>query len=107
MTSTETDSDVAFEQPVDVSSIDSRPSSGLMHKSGLPLPATTWSVADVGVFLTSLGLPQYVDIFSTNEIQGEHLVDLDREDLKELGVTSLGPRKTLVKAIEELRSTTA
>ena len=39
-----------------------------------------------------------------NKISAGQLVELDNEDMKELGVVALGDRKRLLKAIEEART---
>eukprot|EP00045_Choanoeca_perplexa_P013808 m.158209 g.158209 ORF g.158209 m.158209 type:complete len:1337 (+) comp16462_c0_seq1:28-4038(+) len=77
------------------------------HPSGLPLAPTTWSVEQVGDFLRWLELGQYAEAFGENEIDGEQLVDLDKEELKELTVTALGHRKKLLKALDNLKSSLA
>lgn len=57
------------------------------------------SLAD---WLASHGMPQYAAAFAENAIDFDVLPDLDDEDLKSLGVESLGNRKRLLKAIREL-----
>jgi class 3 adenylate cyclase len=59
-------------------------------------------MVDLHVFLTGLGLQQYVQIFTDNDIDGVALLDLEERHLKELGV-SLGHRMKLLKAIAALR----
>lgn len=56
----------------------------------------------VSQWLDSLGLSQYTQSFEENEIQLEHLPELDHETLKELGVKALGHRLTLLKAARSL-----
>eukprot|EP00035_Acanthoeca_spectabilis_P037365 m.44830 g.44830 ORF g.44830 m.44830 type:complete len:1304 (+) comp8575_c0_seq1:211-4122(+) len=73
--------------------------------SYLRKPAKLWSVVEVGDWLGSLGLDMYRPIFSENAIAGEHLLDLDKGDLKELGVTTLGHRMTISKGLSALRAT--
>lgn len=43
-------------------------------------------VDDIGVWLESLGLDQYIDAFADNKIGPDVLSDLTKDDLKELGV---------------------
>ena len=57
---------------------------------------------DVEVWLNDLGLGQYAEAFGANDIDGETLPRIDGDDLKELGVISLGHRKKLLAAIEHL-----
>ncbi len=45
---------------------------------------------DIAVWLRSLGLGQYEAVFRQNEIDDTVLPNLTAEDLKELGVASLG-----------------
>jgi SAM domain (Sterile alpha motif) len=45
---------------------------------------------DVGDFLRELGLQQYEATFRENDVDAELLPNLGADDLKELGITSLG-----------------
>ena len=58
---------------------------------------------DVVVWLRSLGLGQYEAVFRQNDIDETVLPNLTAEDLKELGVASLGHRRKLLDAIAALR----
>ena len=57
---------------------------------------------DVAAWLQDLGLERYVPAFRDNEIDGEVLPKLTAEDLKDLGVTSVGHRRKLLDAIAAL-----
>ena len=57
---------------------------------------------DVGDWLRGLGLGQYEAVFRENEIDVKVLTKLTTEDLKDLGVTIIGHRRTILSAIEEL-----
>jgi class 3 adenylate cyclase/uncharacterized protein YjbI with pentapeptide repeats/energy-coupling factor transporter ATP-binding protein EcfA2 len=57
---------------------------------------------DVEAWLLDLGLEQYAPAFRDNDIDVEVLPDLADADLEKLGVTSLGHRKRLLKAIATL-----
>lgn len=57
---------------------------------------------DIAEWLRGLGLDQYLPSFRDNDIDGEMLRRLTAEDLRELGVTSLGHRKKLLAAIAAL-----
>ena len=59
---------------------------------------------NVVVWLRSLGLGQYEAAFRENEIDETVLPGLTAEDLKELGVASLGHRRKLLDAIAALRT---
>lgn len=56
---------------------------------------------DVDSWLNDLGLDQYAEVFSQNDIDGRVLHLLANDDLKELGV-SLGHRKIILQAIRVL-----
>jgi hypothetical protein len=53
-------------------------------------------------WLDKLGLGQYAQRFAENDISFAILSDLKDQDLKELGVSSLGHRRQLLRAIAEL-----
>ena len=59
---------------------------------------------DVVVWLRSLGLGKYEALFRENDIDETVLPNLTAEDLKELGVASLGHRRKLRDAIAGLRA---
>jgi class 3 adenylate cyclase len=58
---------------------------------------------DIGNWLRGLGLERYEASFRENDVDLELLPNLLAEDLRELGVTSLGHRRRLLNAIAELR----
>jgi class 3 adenylate cyclase/tetratricopeptide (TPR) repeat protein/ABC-type transport system involved in cytochrome c biogenesis ATPase subunit len=60
---------------------------------------------NVDDWLHGLGLAQYADLFRANDIEGELLGRLTGDDLRELGVASLGHRKRLLEAIAALTAT--
>ena len=43
----------------------------------------------------------YSNAFHSNEICGEHLIDLSRDDLKDLGITKVGHIKTLKQKLND------
>ena len=57
------------------------------------------ATADVGVWLGNLGLGQYQAAFRENAIDGDVLLRLNPDDLKDLGVTIVGHRRKLLDAI--------
>ena len=59
---------------------------------------------DAMVWLRSLGLGKYEAVFRENDIDETVLPNLTAEDLKELGVASLGHRRKLLDAIAALRT---
>ena len=58
-------------------------------------------------WLEKLGLGQYAQRFAENDITFTILSDLSDQDLKELGVSSLGHRRHLLRAIAELNIQTS
>ena len=57
---------------------------------------------DVAEWLRGLGLDQYASAFRANDIDAEVLRRLTAEDLRELGVASVGHRRRLLDAIAAL-----
>lgn len=60
---------------------------------------------DVSAWLSAIGLGRYVPAFRENDVDSTVLRALTAEDLRELGVASLGHRKRLLAAIAALPST--
>jgi hypothetical protein len=56
---------------------------------------------DVATWLKTLGLERYAASFAENDINLAILFDLSDQDLKEIGVSSLGHRRQLLRAIAE------
>src|SRR5690242_13969797 len=54
-------------------------------------------------WLRGLGLEQYATSFEENAIDGEILRELTADDLRELGVTLVGHRRKILRAIAALR----
>src|SRR5215472_3693698 len=57
---------------------------------------------DVAEWLRGLGLEQYMPAFRDNDIDGEVLHRLTADDLRDLGVASIGHRRRLLDAIAAL-----
>jgi class 3 adenylate cyclase len=55
-------------------------------------------------WLASLGLSEYAERFAENDIDMAVLRDLTDQDFKDLGISSLGHRRKLLRAIGELGS---
>ena len=66
--------------------------------------ANRGAAMDVGGWLRRLGLEQYEAAFRENDIDETVLPSLTHENLKELGVASLGHRVKLLDAIAALRN---
>ncbi|MEH6644295.1 adenylate/guanylate cyclase domain-containing protein [Sulfitobacter sp.] len=56
---------------------------------------------EIGIWLSELGLDQYVDTFARNDVDDRVLPLLTNDDLKDLGV-SFGHRKIILAAVQEL-----
>src|SRR5256714_3228862 len=63
---------------------------------------TRTTTTELAEWLGRHGLGQYAKTFAENNIEISVLPDLTENDLEKLGVSSLGHRKTLLRAIEEL-----
>src|SRR5690349_2457530 len=57
---------------------------------------------DIGAWLNGLGMGQYRQAFLDNDVDQTLLPQLTSDDLKDLGVASLGHRKKLLEAIAGL-----
>ncbi|XP_032894623.1 SH3 and multiple ankyrin repeat domains protein 2 isoform X3 [Amblyraja radiata] len=67
---------------------------------GVPL----WTKHDVADWLDTLNLGEHKDAFLDNEIDGTHLPSLQKEDLIDLGVTRVGHRMNIERALKQLLS---
>ena len=54
---------------------------------------------DIAAWLRDLGLERYEQAFRENEIDAAILPKLTAEDLKDIGVTTVGHRRKLLEAI--------
>ena len=63
---------------------------------------TRTTTTDIAEWLGGQGLGQYAKTFAENNIDYSVLPDLTDNDLEKLGVSSLGHRKKLLRAIQEL-----
>ncbi|BCQ28354.1 AAA family ATPase (plasmid) [Caballeronia sp. NK8] len=62
---------------------------------------------DVAAWLRSLGMERYEPVFRENAIDADVLRRLTADDLKELGIASVGHRRKLLDALAELRHAAA
>ena len=60
-------------------------------------------MSEVCAWLEAIGLSEHVQSFTENEMMGEHLVDISKEDLKELGLKKLGHQKTFLSKLNLIR----
>ncbi|XP_036272547.1 SH3 and multiple ankyrin repeat domains protein 2 isoform X10 [Pipistrellus kuhlii] len=73
--------------------------------SGKPFttkPVHLWTKPDVADWLESLNLGEHKEMFLDNEIDGSHLPSLQKEDLIDLGVTRVGHRMNIERALKQL-----
>uniref|UniRef100_A0A8C7L822 SH3 and multiple ankyrin repeat domains 3 n=1 Tax=Oncorhynchus kisutch TaxID=8019 RepID=A0A8C7L822_ONCKI len=65
-------------------------------------PLALWSKYDVGDWLESVGLAEHRARFQEHEIEGSHLPALTKDDFAELGVTRVGHRMNIERALRQL-----
>ncbi|XP_057182612.1 SH3 and multiple ankyrin repeat domains protein 2-like [Triplophysa rosa] len=65
-------------------------------------PVLCWSKHDVAEWLESLNLEEHRKAFLDNEIEGTHLPNLQKEDLIDLGMTRVGHRLNIERALKLL-----
>jgi hypothetical protein len=69
-------------------------------------PVKLWKEADVAEWLKMIGLGDYQETFTKNNITGKNIFELTEADFRaDLGITSIGHRKNLMKNIELLAET--
>ncbi|ROW13009.1 hypothetical protein VPNG_05966 [Cytospora leucostoma] len=62
-----------------------------------------WTADECADFIATIGLQQYSDRFIENEIVGEALIALLHDDLKSMGITSVGHRLTILKSVYHVK----
>lgn len=65
-----------------------------------PLPY--WTKYDVADWLAYLNLGEHRERFIDNEIDGSHLPSLTKDDFLDLGVTRVGHRMNIERALKKL-----
>ncbi|XP_064169823.1 SH3 and multiple ankyrin repeat domains protein 2-like [Anguilla rostrata] len=65
-------------------------------------PVPLWTKQDVADWLENLNLAEHRDAFMYNDIEGAHLPNLQKEDLIDLGVTRVGHRMNIERALKLL-----
>ncbi|KAH7374693.1 SAM domain-containing protein [Plectosphaerella cucumerina] len=77
------------------------------HRSSADrLPETIiseWTAEECADFIGTIGLEHYADRFLENEIVGEALVALQHDDLKSMGIASVGHRLTILKSVYDVK----
>jgi len=64
-----------------------------------------WSSVEVAAHLGKKGLKGYTELFQQHKIDGSVFHNLTEENLKEMGIESVGDRKKVMAAIKDLRET--
>ena len=77
------------------------------YASTSPLAIARGTILDIDGWLGGIGFAQYAEIFRANDIDIELLGRLTNNDLKDMGIVSLGHRKKLLEAIADLGSAAA
>ncbi|XP_030645728.1 LOW QUALITY PROTEIN: SH3 and multiple ankyrin repeat domains protein 3 [Chanos chanos] len=65
-------------------------------------PLHLWNKYDVGDWLASINLAEHRERFQEHEIEGSHLPALTKDDFAELGVTRVGHRMNIERALKHL-----
>ena len=79
-----------------------------LHTAGVtgilnPHNVSSWSTQDVAQWLKEVHLEEFVQCFSSNEVDGECLLSLDHAQMKDdLGILPLGRRHRILKEIKKL-----
>ncbi|KAI1770423.1 hypothetical protein F4818DRAFT_261871 [Hypoxylon cercidicola] len=101
-----TDSEISPTDSEGRSSTEHTPTTYGHRSSADRLPETIiseWDAEECADFIATIGLQQYSDRFIENEIVGEALVALLHDDLKAMGVTSVGHRLTILKSVYDVK----
>ncbi|XP_055007735.1 neurabin-1-like [Boleophthalmus pectinirostris] len=67
------------------------------------LPVTEWSCEQVCLWLVAMSMDQYAAEFSARCVNGAHLLNLDTDKLKTLGVCNQNDRSFLKKKLKDLK----
>ncbi|KAG5836934.1 hypothetical protein ANANG_G00233930 [Anguilla anguilla] len=70
--------------------------------ASLGLPVHQWGIEEVAAWLELICLTEYKEIFISHDVRGAELLQLERRDLKDLGVTKVGHMKRILQGIREL-----
>ncbi|KAF2762550.1 RA-domain-containing protein [Pseudovirgaria hyperparasitica] len=62
-----------------------------------------WTSEQCADWVSSLGLPQYGDTFLDEGISGDALIALHHAELKEMGMSSVGHRLTILKSVYDVK----
>jgi hypothetical protein len=74
-----------------------------MEELRLPQAVQWWSCDDVAEWIKFVGFPQYSDNFLDNNVSGEALMLLEKDDLAAMRVSSVGDRVLILNAIRRVQ----
>merc|ERR1719397_1151711 len=69
-------------------------------------PLVEWNVEDTLKWLTDKKLSQYCRAFKENDMDGQNMLELNEIDLRDLGIRSIGHRKTFMRNLTEAKKFT-
>ena len=69
----------------------------------LPQAVQWWSCDDVAKWITFIGFSQYADNFFDNDVSGEALLLLQKDDLIAMRISSVGERILILNAIQRVQ----
>jgi mitogen-activated protein kinase kinase kinase len=75
------------------------------HYDSSPTSVKNWDEQRVADWLRSINCPQYIEIFTKNNITGQNLMELDRNALRELGVRKVGDQIRIANQTKAFRKT--
>ncbi|MPC33942.1 Diacylglycerol kinase eta [Portunus trituberculatus] len=73
------------------------------RKGGFEREVREWGTEEVAAWLDTLLLSEYQESFLSHDIRGAELLNLERRDLKELGITKIGHIKRIQQGIREIK----
>jgi mitogen-activated protein kinase kinase kinase len=82
----------------------SSPTESDFSESDNPDSVKNWDEDKVCEYLRSLKCGEYEKLFRKNHINGENLLEMDKEVLKEMGIEKVGDRVRLFLGIKKLRT---
>ena len=82
------------------------PSESEFSEGDGPASVKNWDEDQVCEYLRSVKCGEYEKLFRKNHINGENLLEMDKEVLKEMGIDKVGDRVRLFLGIKKLRTKT-
>jgi len=69
-------------------------------------PLEKWSVEDTLRWLSDNKLAKYCTAFKENDMNGQNIMEVNETDLRDLGIRSIGHRKTIMRLLAEAKKFT-